>query len=72
MIDYYDKRMNRRLNVLKKSSVKNFLLVERILNITKHLYEFSQWEEALHKYAKKSKHFYFTNIDTLLSNISNA
>ena len=41
MLTYYDNRMYRRLIALKKSSVKNFKMIERILEISKTLYESS-------------------------------
>ena len=38
MFNYFDNRMNRRLITLKKSSVKNSMIVDKILNIAKDLF----------------------------------
>lgn len=54
MFNYYDNRMTRRLAGLKKLSSKNEKVITKILNFSKTLYESSQHEEALHKFAKQS------------------
>jgi hypothetical protein len=51
MFNYYDDRMNRRFLSLKRGSTKNMKLIESILDVSKFLFENSQYEEALHKCA---------------------
>ena len=54
MFNYYDNRMTRRLSTLKKYSIRNEKILFKILKFAKGLYESSQFEEALHKFAKSS------------------
>jgi len=51
MVNYFDNRMNRRLIQLKRSSLKNSMLIDKILGVAKNLFESSQMEEAMHKVA---------------------
>jgi hypothetical protein len=52
MFNYYDGRMKGRLNQLKGNSRKNTHLITRILDLTKFVLDYVQYEEAVHKIKK--------------------
>lgn len=53
MFNYYDNRMKRRLNSLKRNSNKNSHLILKILDLTKYTLDYIQWDEAVNKIRKE-------------------
>jgi hypothetical protein len=45
MFNYYDERLKKRLNHLKRKTNKNFDLTSNILDLTKQVFSYIKWEE---------------------------
>lgn len=68
MFNYYDNRMKRRLNSLKRNSNKNSHLILKILDLTKYTLDYIQWDEAMNK-IKKEQSKRSSIISTMTNNL---